>query len=391
MANAQQGVEKVAKGLDGIKADYTAVSTVGKHEAGLTYRGYAIEELAENCEFEEVAYLLIRNRLPIQAELDSYRQKLAENRQLPKGLLKVLEELPANSHPMDILRTACSTLGCLEPEGGDAGKADTGRTSERLMPVFISSMCYWYHFANSGVRIEININPRDNMATAFLKMLRNDGKTPDALHVKVINSAFTLYAEHDLNASTFSARVVASTLSDTYSCVAAGIGALRGPLHGGANEAVMYMLQDVNSIAEGEKKIKDMIARKELVMGFGHRIYKKGDPRNAIFKEMSRQLSLRPEGLKTLFAVSDHIEAFMAKEKKMYPNADFFAASAYHQVGVPIPFFTPLFVVSRTAGWCAHIIEQLGGNGPNKIIRPSSVYNGPSKKALEPLSARSKL
>lgn len=388
MAAAQ---EKVAKGLDGIKADYTAVSTVGKHEAGLTYRGYAIEDLAERCEFEEVAHLLIRNRLPTSQELTEYRSRLAANRALPAGILKVLEELPANSHPMDILRTACSALGCLEPEMGDAGKADVAQTSERLMPLFISAMCYWHHFSVSKVRITINTNPADNMATAFLKMLRNDGKQPDDLHVQVINGAFTLYAEHDFNASTFSARVVASTLSDTYSCVSAGIGALRGPLHGGANEAVMYMLQDVGSVAEGEKKIKDMIARKELVMGFGHRIYKKGDPRNAIFKEMSRKLSQRSEGNPTLFAVSDHIEAFMAREKTMYPNADFFAASAYHQVGVPIPFFTPLFVVARTSGWCAHIIEQLGGNGANKIIRPSSIYNGPSKKAFDPITARSKL
>lgn len=383
--------EKVVKGLDGIKADYTAVSTVGKHEAGLTYRGYAIEDLAEHCEFEEVAHLLIRQRLPTQPELAAYKTLLAQRRGLPDGLLRVLEQLPKASHPMDILRTACSTLGCLEPEVGEAGKADIANTAERLMPAFVSAMCYWHHFANSGKRIGLNMDPADNLATAFLKMLRDDGTQPDELHVKVINSAFTLYAEHDFNASTFSARVVASTLSDTYSCVAAGIGALRGPLHGGANEAVMYMLEGVGSIPEGEKKIRDMIARKELVMGFGHRIYKNGDPRNAVFKRMSKALSEQVGGDPTLFAVSDHIEAFMAAEKKMYPNADFFAASAYHQVGVPVPFFTPLFVVARTAGWCAHIIEQLGGNGANKIIRPSSLYNGPSRQAYVPIAARSKL
>jgi len=292
---------------------------------------------------------------------------------------------------MDVLRTACSALGCIEPEAGDAGKADVAKTAERLMPVFVSALCYWHHFATSGKRININVDPKDNMATAFLKMMRDDGKQPSQLDVKTIDAAFILYAEHDFNASTFSARMSASTLSDTYSCVCAGIGALRGPLHGGANEAVMYMLEGVTSIPEGEKKIRDMLATKTLIMGFGHRIYKNGDPRNAIFKKMSKSLSERPGGNPVLWQVSDHIESLMANEKKMYPNADFFAASAYHQAGVPTPFFTPLFVMSRTAGWCAHVIEQLGGNGPNKIIRPSSVYNGPEKKAFVAMAGRSKL
>merc|ERR1712232_1785 len=229
------------------------------------------------------------------------------------------------------------------------------------------------------------------MASAFLKMLRNDGKDPDPLHVRVIDCAFILYAEHDFNASTFTGRVVASTLSDTYSCIAAAIGALRGPLHGGANEAVMYMLEGTKTVEEAEKKIRDKLAAKELVMGFGHRIYKNGNPRNAVFKSLSKSLADRPGGNPILWAASDNIETMMAKEKKMYPNADFFAASAYYQVGVPIPFFTPLFVVSRTAGWCAHIMEQLGGNGKNKIIRPSSEYNGPGRTAFVPIQGRSKL
>jgi len=267
------------------------------------------------------------------------------------------------------------------------GKETVG-TADRLMPTFVSAMCYWYHFANFGTRIALNTDPADNLATAFLKMLRNDGATPDALDVKVIDAAFVLYAEHDFNASTFTSRVIASTLSDTYSCISGAIGALRGPLHGGANEAVMYMLQDVKSIQEGEEKIRGMLSRKELVMGFGHRIYKNGDPRNAVFKDLSKRLSEREGGNPTLWAISDRIEAMMAEEKKMYPNADFFAASAYHQVGVPIPFFTPLFVVSRTAGWCAHILEQLGGNGKNVIIRPTSEYNGPSKKDFVPIGER---
>lgn len=382
---------KVSKGLDGVLADVTAVSTVGKHEAGLTYRGYAIEDLAEHCEFEEVGHLLLRMSLPNPGQLSAYKAKLAANRALPAGLCTTLEQLPKDSHPMDVLRTACSSLGCIEPEVGEAGKQDVAQTAERLMPLFVSAVCYWYHFANSGKRISINVDPKDNMAAAFLKMLRNDGKQPSELDVKTIDAAFTLYAEHDFNASTFSARVSASTLSDTYSCVCAGIGALRGPLHGGANEAVMYMLDGVKSIPEGEKKIRDMLATKTLIMGFGHRIYKNGDPRNAIFKKMSKLLSERQGGNPVLWQVSDHIENLMANEKKMYPNADFFAASAYHQAGVPTPMFTPLFVMSRTAGWCAHVIEQLGGNGANKIIRPSSVYNGPEKKKFVPMSGRSKL
>lgn len=383
--------EKVFKGLDGVKVDYTAVSTVGKHEAGLTYRGYAIEDLAEHCEFEEVAHLLIRGVLPDAKTLEAYRAKLAAARALPNGLRTCLEQLPKDSHPMDVLRTCSSVLGCIEREKGEAGKTDVAGTAERLIGAFTSSMCYWYHFANKGVRIPVNTDPKDNTATAFLKMLRNDGKVPDALHVKVINGAFVLYAEHDFNASTFSARVVASTLSDTYSCITAAVGALRGPLHGGANEQVMYMLEGVKSVADGEKLIREMLGGKKLIMGFGHRIYKNGDPRNAIFKSMSKALADRPEGKKVLYDVSDSIEAMMAKEKNMYPNADFFAASAYDQVGVPIPFFTPLFVVARTAGWCAHILEQLGANGANKIIRPQSVYNGPKKQPYAKLAARSKL
>jgi 2-methylcitrate synthase len=384
--------EKPVKGLDGVLADYTAISTVGgKHEAGLTYRGYAIEELAEKCEFEEIAYLLLRMRLPTQAELTTYKAKLAKNRALPAGIKKVLEELPKDSHPMDVLRTISSTLGCIEPEKGEAGKGDTAETAERLMPTFVSGLCYWHHFSTTGKRITINTDPKDSLAASFVKMLRDDGKTPDPLDVRTVDAAFILYAEHDFNASTFTARVVSSTLSDTYSAVTGAIGALRGPLHGGANEAVMHMLEDVKSKEEGEKKIRDMLASKTLIMGFGHRIYKNGDPRNAIFKKMSKALSQRPGGNPTLWETSDHIEKLMEKEKKMYPNADFFAASSYHQAGVPTNFFTPLFVVSRTAGLCAHIIEQLGGNGNNKIIRPSSIYNGPSKRAFVPMAGRSKL
>eukprot|EP00746_Dinoflagellata_sp_MGD_P010940 gnl/MRDRNA2_/MRDRNA2_122784_c0_seq1.p1 gnl/MRDRNA2_/MRDRNA2_122784_c0~~gnl/MRDRNA2_/MRDRNA2_122784_c0_seq1.p1 ORF type:complete len:341 (+),score=78.85 gnl/MRDRNA2_/MRDRNA2_122784_c0_seq1:152-1024(+) len=290
---------------------------------------------------------------------------------------------------MDVVRTAASVMGCLDPEGDRmSGVSDTAGTADKLMPTFVSAMCYWYNFANHGKRITLNTDPADNLATAFLKMLRDDASTPDPLHVKVVDASFILYAEHDLAASTFTSRVIASTMSDTYSCISGAIGALRGPLHGGANEAVMYMLEDVKSIAEGEAKINDMLSKKQLVMGFGHRVYKHGDPRNAIFKKLSKALSERPEGLPTLYAVSERIEAMMEEKKRMYANADFYAASAYHQAGVPTPLFTPLFVVSRTAGWCAHILEQIGGNGKNVIIRPSSAYNGPEKKAFISIDQR---
>lgn len=388
-SDSTMAADGVRKGLDGVIADYTAVSTVGKHEAGLTYRGYAIEDLAEFCEFEEVAHLLIRGALPDVATLASFKQRLAAMRALPPSVLTALEVIPKDAHPMDVLRTACSVLGCVEPETAEVGKG-TASTCERLIPVFASSLCYWYHFANSGKRITINVAPEDNLSVAFLKMLRNDGRQPSATHVKVINAAFILYAEHDFNASTFSARTVASTLSDSYSCVVAAIGALRGPLHGGANEAVMYLLEDVRSVEAGEKKVRELMAQKQLVMGFGHRIYKNGDPRNAVFKKLSKELADGPGGDKILFDVSAHIEALMETEKKMYPNADFFAASAYHQAGIPTPFFTPLFVIARTAGWCAHISEQLGGNGKNKIIRPASSYNGPSKQPFVQIAARSR-
>jgi len=299
----------------------------------------------------------------------------------------------------DVLRTTASVLGCLEPEEEPiTSKNDTCKVAERLMPSFVSAMCYWYHFANHGVRITVNTEAGDTMAVAFLKMLRNDGSTPEALHAKCIDSAFTLYAEHDFNASTFTSRVIASTMSDTYACVTGSIGALRGPLHGGANEAVMHLLQPMKTKEEGEAKILEMLSTKQLVMGFGHRIYKKGDPRNAVFKAMSKALTDTSRAGRdathcrsnpTLFEISDHIESLMEAKKGMYPNADFFAASMYNQIGVPIPFYTPLFVVSRTAGWCAHVIEQQGGTGnKNKIIRPSAVYVGPERKPVVPLAER---
>lgn len=374
--------KKIYKGLAGVPVDYTKVSTVGKAEAGLTYRGYPIEDLASNCEFEEVAHLLIRGTLPTKSQLTQYKSKLAGNRQIPKDLALILERLPKESHPMDILRTTSSVMGCLEPE---LDRAKAAETSERIMPLFISAMCYWFHFVNSGKRITIDTNPSTNMATAFLKMLNDDQSEPNPLYVKCVNSSFILYAEHDFNASAFAARVVTSTNSDTYSAITAAIGALRGPLHGGANEAVMDMLAELKTPEEGERWIRNKLKNKQLVMGFGHRIYKNGDPRNAVFREISQTLTKTPNGKPHLFEISRRIEDLMEKEKKMYPNADFYAASAYHQAGVPTEFFTPLFVVARTSGWVAHVIEQMDGN---KIIRPTSVYTGPKKRPFVPLGAR---
>lgn len=253
------------------------------------------------------------------------------------------------------------------------------------MPLFISAMCYWHHFSQNGTRIKANTDPNVGMAEAFLLMLNADGKPADPLCVKTVNCSFILYAEHDFNASTFAARVVTSTRSDTYSAITAAIGALRGPLHGGANEAVMDMLEALKTPDEGIAMIKDMLAKKTLVMGFGHRIYKNGDPRNAVFRSLSEALSKRAGGKPHLFAISRAIEDLMAETKNMYPNADFYAASAYHQAGVPTAFFTPLFVVARTTGWVAHIIEQIDGN---KIIRPTSVYTGPAKRAFVPMPQR---
>mmetsp|Transcript_13170 Transcript_13170/g.48022 ORF Transcript_13170/g.48022 Transcript_13170/m.48022 type:complete len:553 (-) Transcript_13170:84-1742(-) len=375
----------IQKGLVGVYADVSSVSTVGMSGLGLTYRGFSIEDLARDATFEEVAYLLLHGSLPAdRAALNEYAAHLASLRSLPPQLCSILECLPSTAHPMDVLRTGCSVLGTIEAEPSPTPE-NAKKVAERLMSSFGSMLLYWYHFSNFGRRISFNTDPKDSLSSAFLKMLRQDNQEPDALDVKVLDTSLILYAEHDFNASTFGARVTASTMSDHYSAICTGIGTLRGNLHGGANEAVMDFISQFSSPDEAETALREKLQRRELVMGFGHRIYKGGDPRNAVFKRYSQELSKRPNGMPSLFAISERIEDVVADEKRLYPNADFYAASAYAQIGIPTPFFTPLFVIARTSGWTAHVVEQ---RDSNKIIRPTSLYKGPQPRQFIPVDLR---
>jgi len=354
-------------GLRGQVAGETTLCTVGKTGTGLTYRGYDISVLAENAKFEEVAYLLLKGRLPTQAELDSYIIKIRTLRDLPQALKDVLERIPANAHPMDVMRTGCSVLGNLETEK-DFSQQD--EVIDRLLAAFPSIICYWYAFSHEGRRIETALDD-DSIGGHFLHML--GGKAPNELFTQVMNVSLILYAEHEFNASTFSARVCASTLSDMHSCITGAIGTLRGPLHGGANEAAMDMIQDWRSEDEAEVEIMAMLARKDKIMGFGHAIYSESDPRNTIIKQWSEKLA-EHVGDKALYPVSVRCEEVMWREKKLFCNADFFHASAYHFMGIPTKLFTPIFVISRLTGWAAHVKEQRSNN---RIIRPSADYTGP--------------
>ena len=354
-------------GLRGQSAGETALCTVGKSGAGLTYRGYDIKELADKALFEEVSYLLAYGKLPNQAELDAYMAKLKTLRGLPEALKVVLEQIPADAHPMDVMRTGISMLGNLETEQDFSEQTDH---IERMLAVFPGMINYWYNFSHNGKRINVETDA-DSIAEQFLWTLHD--KKPDPLHVKVMHASLILYAEHEFNASTFTARVCASTLSDIHSCVTGAIGSLRGPLHGGANEAAMDMIEQWKSADEAEEAIMGMLARKDKIMGFGHAIYRESDPRNAIIKEWSKKLS-EQVGDTHLYAVSERVEAVMWREKKLFCNADFFHASAYHFMGIPTKLFTPIFVCSRASGWTAHVMEQRANN---RIIRPSADYTGP--------------
>jgi len=370
--------DKRGGGLEGVIAGNTAIATVGKEGKGLTYRGYSIYDLAEHSTFEEVAYLLIYGQLPSASQLSEYKNTLRRLRGLPGPLKTVLEQIPRDIHPMDVMRTGCSMLGTLEPEG--KGR-DQIAVANRLTGCFSPMLLYWHHFANSGKRIETETDD-DSTAGHFLHLLH--GKKPDDLHRRAIDVSLILYAEHEFNASTFTARTIVSTLPDFYSAVTGAIGALRGPLHGGANEAAMELIEQYRTPDEAEKGILALIAAKKLIMGFGHRVYKISDPRSDVIKAWSKKLGAA-HGDERLYPVSERIEQVMRREKKLFPNLDFYSASAYHLCGIPTAMFTPLFVVSRITGWAAHIIEQ---RADNRLIRPNADYIGPDPRPFTPIGKR---
>ncbi|RAZ04813.1 2-methylcitrate synthase [Acinetobacter sp. SM1B] len=373
-----EGKVLTGAGLRGQVAGKTALSTVGKSGAGLTYRGYDVQDLAEHCQFEEVAYLIFFGELPTAEQLAAYKAKLKSLRRLPQALKEVLERIPADSHPMDVMRTGVSMLGNLETEKSFAEQQDV---ADRILATLPAIICYWYRYSHEGIRIDENTDD-DSIGAQFLHLLR--GEKPNALHEQVMNVSLILYAEHEFNASTFTARVCASTLSDLHSCITGAIGSLRGPLHGGANEAAMDMIENWTSPEEAEREMLGMLERKEKIMGFGHAIYKDNDPRNGIIKQWSEKLA-KDVGDTVLYPVSVRCEEVMWREKKLFCNADFFHASAYHFMGIPTKLFTPIFVMSRVTGWAAHVMEQ---RADNRIIRPSADYTGPELRKVIPIAER---
>jgi 2-methylcitrate synthase len=373
MTNTQPGA-----GLRGQSAGQTAICTVGAEGNSLRYRGYAVDELAEKTHFNEVAHLILKGHLPNQVELSDYTDHLKTLRGLPKSLKEVLERIPKEAHPMDVVRTGCSYLGNVEPEGDFSNQQ---MVADRLLAILPSIIAYWYRFSHDGVRIETQTDD-DSIGGHYLHMLH--GHRPSELFTKVMDVSLILYAEHEFNASTFTARVCASTLSDMHSCVTGAIGSLRGPLHGGANEMAMAMLERYESVEQARADVMSKLAAKEKIMGFGHAVYRQRDPRNAIIKGWAKELS-KAVGDTTLYPVSEVVEQILWDEKKLFANADFFHASAYHFMGIPTPLFTPIFVMSRVTGWCAHIMEQRANN---RIIRPSADYIGPEARPVPMIAQR---